>query len=200
MDIDAEIFKKVQAGDQKAFFILYSKYQRSLRTYYAKWNVDSDDIEDLIQKTMIKVWQRKDSFDFRHNVSTWIYTIAIRFAINRHRAKTKHIMISVDTIVMRSALERREPAHDASPLLPPVAPMFNTPLTQSLDKAYRNMNKIFQEAFTAHITGATIAEHSAELNVPTGTIKSRRFRAQKELAEGVQNKLWIREFQNKQFV
>lgn len=60
---------------------------------------DRDEIEDLFQEILIRLWQGFDSFRGESNVRTWIYRIALNTCINADRKKKRggtRIPLSVD--------------------------------------------------------------------------------------------------------
>jgi RNA polymerase sigma-70 factor (ECF subfamily) len=46
-----------------------------------------EDIEDLVQETFMRAFSNIERYDARWKFSTWIYTLAVRLAISRHRAQ-----------------------------------------------------------------------------------------------------------------
>lgn len=66
----------VTPGEQAAFEALYNFYAPRLKSYLMRQGA-ADRADDLVQDTMIKVWQQAARYDAaRASVSTWIYTIA----------------------------------------------------------------------------------------------------------------------------
>ncbi len=58
--------------------------------YFLRHRTDTDqDIEDLVQETFLKAFKNIGRFDPEWKFSTWLYTIANREAISRHRSKKK---------------------------------------------------------------------------------------------------------------
>ncbi len=46
---------------------------------------------DLTQETFLKAWEKRDSFEGRSNLSTWLYRIAVNLALN-HLKRAKRII------------------------------------------------------------------------------------------------------------
>lgn len=66
----------VTLAEQHAFEALYNFYAPRLKSYLLKQNA-GERADDLVQDTMIKVWQQAARYDAaRASVATWIYTIA----------------------------------------------------------------------------------------------------------------------------
>jgi len=59
-----------------AFSRLISSYQEQLYWQIRKLVINHDDAADVLQNTLLKVWQNLDSFRGDSKLSTWMYTIA----------------------------------------------------------------------------------------------------------------------------
>ncbi len=59
---------------------------------------DEDEVADLFQEVMIKIWRGLPSFDGRSDIKTWIYRIALNTCINIDRKKKRHpeVRLSMD--------------------------------------------------------------------------------------------------------
>jgi RNA polymerase sigma-70 factor, ECF subfamily len=81
------LVEQVLSGDQEACMSLVDKYSRMVGTVI--WRATGDDrvVEDLSQETFLRVFRSLGYFDSRGKLSTWIYTIANRVAID-HLRKT----------------------------------------------------------------------------------------------------------------
>jgi RNA polymerase sigma factor (sigma-70 family) len=47
---------------------------------------NSDELQDLVQEVIIRLWQGFDKFDNRSKLSTWMYRIALNTAISHYRS------------------------------------------------------------------------------------------------------------------
>ena len=81
------LVEQVLSGDQEACMRLVNSYSRMVGTVI--WRATGDDriVEDLSQETFLRVFRSLGYFDSRGKLSTWIYTIANRVAID-HLRKT----------------------------------------------------------------------------------------------------------------
>lgn len=86
-DRERALVEKVLSGDQEACMRLVNNYSRMVGTVI--WRATGDDriVEDLSQETFLRVFRSLGHFDNRGKLSTWIYTIANRVAID-HLRKT----------------------------------------------------------------------------------------------------------------
>jgi RNA polymerase sigma-70 factor (ECF subfamily) len=87
---DEELAAQTAAGSPAAFEELVSRYSPRLFYFLRSRSESDEDIEDLMQETFLRVFRYIDRYDPKRKFSTWLYTLAVRLAISRHRAeKTK---------------------------------------------------------------------------------------------------------------
>jgi len=86
---DEELASRVAAGSCPLFEELVSRYSVRL-FYFLRHRTETDqDIEDMVQETFLKAFRSIDRFNPEWRFSTWLYTIATRSAISRHRSNKK---------------------------------------------------------------------------------------------------------------
>ena len=83
---DREVLARVASGDLDAFEHLYRVYQLRLTRFLTTLLKRSELIEEVLDDTMMVVWQTAGSFRGSSKVSTWIFAIAYRKA-QRARAR-----------------------------------------------------------------------------------------------------------------
>ncbi|MFZ2055499.1 MAG: sigma-70 family RNA polymerase sigma factor [Candidatus Aminicenantales bacterium] len=84
---DEELAAQTAAGSRAAFEELVSRYSPRLFYFLRSRSESDEDIEDLMQETFLRVFRHIDRYDPKWKFSTWLYTLAVRLAISRHRAK-----------------------------------------------------------------------------------------------------------------
>jgi RNA polymerase sigma-70 factor (ECF subfamily) len=77
---EAVLMQQVAAGDAHAFEILYTRYAPRLRGFLRRRLGQHDLVEDVLNETMLALWQHAARFDPRQRLSTWIW------GITRHKA------------------------------------------------------------------------------------------------------------------
>ncbi|MGK0224878.1 MAG: RNA polymerase sigma factor (sigma-70 family), partial [Limisphaerales bacterium] len=80
-----------ETQDKSAFAALFQHFSPLLKSFLLKTgNLNPESAEELVQETMIKVWQRAPSFSAaRASASTWIYTIARNTRIDSFRKQQR---------------------------------------------------------------------------------------------------------------
>lgn len=83
---DVGLLVAVRAGDLRAFERLYRRYQPRLARFVANIVRSTPVVEEVVNDTLMVVWQRPHSFAGASKFSTWLYAIAYRKALRaRHR-------------------------------------------------------------------------------------------------------------------
>lgn len=87
---EQELIQQLRQGDEPAFRWLVENYRN--RVYHTVLNILQDSIEaaDAAQETFIQVFESVGSFKEESSLSTWIYRIAVRKALDKlRRRKTR---------------------------------------------------------------------------------------------------------------
>jgi RNA polymerase sigma-70 factor, ECF subfamily len=140
--------------------LLYDQYADSLFGLVSRILGDDQIAEDVLQRTMLKVWNGIEGFDqAKASFFTWMSVIARNTALDQMRLKTfqdRQKTIQVDEIVYRSTVSTPEGSNiDAAALL------------SRLDTNYRIVLEY------AYLKGYTQQEISDTLEMPLGTVKTR---------------------------
>ena len=131
----------------------------------------SEEAEDIVQETFLRVYQHRNSFDFRHCFSTWLYTIALNLARNELRKRKRFKFFDIFDMQGKEAeiaVEMKLPSN----------------LPQALERAMENLPEKYKTAFLLRDVQELPYEEVAQImNIPLGTVKSRVNRARAILRE-----------------
>jgi RNA polymerase sigma-70 factor, ECF subfamily len=83
---DEGLAARAAAGSRAAFEELVTRYTGRLFHFLKARSASREDLEDLVQETFLKAYRNIDRYDARWKFATWLYTMAVRLAISRHRA------------------------------------------------------------------------------------------------------------------
>lgn len=161
---DAKLVERVGRGDGDAFRELYTRYADRVFRYALTLLRNRHLAEDVVQETMIAVWNGASRFEGRSQVSTWVFGIARHQAhrVFRSEAKGERIPPEDEDTDPAAVVEREVRVQRALAELPP-------------DQR--------EVVFLAFYVGLPYAEIARVQGVPEGTVKSRMFHAKKRLAE-----------------
>jgi RNA polymerase sigma-70 factor (ECF subfamily) len=83
MTEDQQILDSLKDPSKKewAFRLLISQYKERLYTHIRKMVLNHDDADDVLQNSLIKVWNGLDSFRGESSLFTWLYRIATNESI-----------------------------------------------------------------------------------------------------------------------
>ena len=88
-EIDYRLMRSIQNGDMVAFNEIVERYKNRLMNVIGRMLSSPDEAEDIVQETFVRVYQHRQSFNFKHCFSTWIYTIGLNLARNELRKRKR---------------------------------------------------------------------------------------------------------------
>ena len=86
---DETLMSRFQDGDEFAYIELVNRYRDKLNNFIYYFLGDIEIAEDIVQDTMIKLYQKKHYYKEIAKFSTWIYTIAKNLANSELRKKKR---------------------------------------------------------------------------------------------------------------
>ncbi|MDX9857393.1 MAG: sigma-70 family RNA polymerase sigma factor [candidate division Zixibacteria bacterium] len=176
-DIDYGLMRAIQKGDLVAFNQMVDRYKDRLMNVIGRMLSSQEEAEDIVQETFVRVYQHRQSFNFQHCFSTWIYTIALNLARNELRKRRKFKFFDI------TEMQGNEREFAIDPKLP-------SRLPQALNEAIGGLPEKYRVAFLLRDVQEMPYEEVAKvLSVPLGTVKSRVNRARLMLREKLQPKL-----------
>ncbi|KQM61102.1 RNA polymerase sigma factor [Agreia sp. Leaf210] len=78
-------------GDTRAFEVLARRYGPLLRAYARRILGSSDEVDDVVQETLITAWRDLPSLNDGAVVKSWLMRIASHKSIDRIRARKNHL-------------------------------------------------------------------------------------------------------------
>ena len=84
---------------EKQFEELVKQYKRTIYSVCYMFSRDNEEINDLFQEILVRLWLGFDQFEQRSSVNTWVYRIALNTAINsdkRAKRRLQTIPLSTD--------------------------------------------------------------------------------------------------------
>ena len=85
---DNEFVRRTLEGDTAAFGELVEAYQTPVFRVASRIVGDKDEAADVTQSTFLKAFEQLRRFNPRYRFFTWLYTIAVRTAINAARKRS----------------------------------------------------------------------------------------------------------------
>ncbi len=75
------LLQRIGAGDNSAFEAFYKNYYPRLFRFILRMTRQPDNVEELIQETLLVVWEKPDGFNHESKISTWVFGIAYNKAL-----------------------------------------------------------------------------------------------------------------------
>ena len=82
---DEQLLAGIVQGNPRAIENLYREYRPRLAAFLSRLAPRCENIDEMINDTMMVVWQRADGFRGSSKISTWIFGIAYRIAMKTLR-------------------------------------------------------------------------------------------------------------------
>ena len=157
-----------ESGDRQAFQQLFRKFAPLVKAFALRQSggdFTGSLAEELVQETMIKVWQKAASFDARKaSASTWIFTIARNTRIDLLRKTSRHH-------INRISSDEDDGFDDEEDVFNQLANQRTREhLRESMKSLPEEQEFILKKAYLEDKSHSEIAE---ELQLPLGTVKSR---------------------------
>lgn len=174
---DEELILQFQQGNENAFVELVDRYKNKLINFTFNYLGDRDLAEDIVQETMLKLYEKRHYYKPIAKFSTWIYTIA------RNQANTELRKRKRRNISFLSQMTKNGKDFDLDSKAPDLIDEFhNTYLAQRINKAIQLLPEHFREVIVLRdIQGLSYEDIGSVMDAPIGTIKSRINRARIQL-------------------
>lgn len=171
----AEIIERAQRGDAAAFSEIIERFQISVYNLcYRMLSHNAGDAEDAAQEVFLKVWKNIGRFDANRTFSTWVLSIATNHCIDLIRKK------HVPTVEIDETLEEILPDSIATPKQELAQKERSGLIRRILDGLSETDRAIVVLRYWDELPDREIA---AALGLSEAAVKSRLFRARKQLVQ-----------------
>ena len=164
--------KKFKQGNKKAFDHLYAQYCDAMFMICLRYTKNQDEAADILQDAFIRIYEKRQLFDPKYELGSWIKKIVINEAINHYRVNKKIELIEDENYFERTEENFNEPFEfETSSNTKQVL----LQLIRELPQGYRT---VFNMYVIDNLTHIEIAEY---LNVSVNTSKTQLSKARKLL-------------------
>jgi RNA polymerase sigma-70 factor (ECF subfamily) len=140
-----------------------------------------EDAEDVLQDAFVRAYEKLDQFHGDSSFYTWVYRIAVNFALSGYR---RHRIRSVHRLNGEIARMQDDGPPDLSPDADPTVPLERAERERVVEAA---LNELVPEhravVILKDFDGHRYEEIASMLNIPIGTVRSRLHRARCELRD-----------------
>ncbi len=178
---DARLIARVVGGDLRAFETLYRLYHPRLSHFLIRMLRRPQVVEEVLNDTLLIVWNRADTYNGRSKVSTWIFAIAYRRALKALRR--------LDEPMEDTFAEQRE-SGEPGPEQLLGRRQVGIVLTEALTGLSHDHRTVVDLAYFHEMGYREIAEI---MDCPVDTVKTRMYHARRNLRAALSGELadWL---------
>ena len=166
---DAELLRKVKAGDDAAFATFYDRFASGLFSMIYAILRDQKESEDVLQEAFVQMWKRVATYDpQRSSLFTWAVMISRHKALDRLRARQRQFRLT-------EAVANETGHNPASPAISGADnALERSDERERIRAALSRLGDAQREAIDlAFFGGLTQTQISEKLGAPLGTVKAR---------------------------
>jgi len=149
-----------------------AQLRSTLKGFTRRFTTNREEMEDLVQDTILKALTYRDKFTDGTNLKGWLFTIMRNTFINNYRKNQRAKTIHDDTrdLYFLNVEDRYT---------------FNLPASslefKEIWKHVNDLREDLMKPFKMYTTGYKYQEIAKHLGIPIGTVKNRIFHARKEI-------------------
>ena len=184
LDLDSDLIRRAQEGDQQALQALYQRYWRRILNYLYRFTGNRSMAEDLTQDTFFQVVRYLPRYRPIGSVGGWIYRIARNVALHsiRHRALIKEVSLDEPLELEEGSVNRADVVPSTDPK--PDEAVGKLEIAELVQQTLLKVAPVYREVLIlCDIEGYSYQSAADLLHCPINTIASRLARGRAQLAE-----------------
>ncbi len=169
---DSLLVEQILKGDDLAFEYLFIRYREGIHRLLVTRTGSTQDAEDILQETFIKVYLNISRYDGRYTFGQWVYTIARNTFIDFKRRHKDELSIDENFIIERNNLPSPEES------------IISSQQRANIMSCMSCLSPIQQQLFKLRFLDDCSYEEICErLNIPMGTVKTNIHRARTKMCK-----------------
>ncbi len=174
---DEELIKRFQEDDLYAFDLIVHRYKDALFNFTYRYLGNSQEAEDVVQETFLRIFRNRFAYRQIAKFSTWIYTIAGNLAKTELRKRKRRRQIYTSDMGFDDKEFEIEDTH-ADTEREVDSKLTEKHIQEAIDKLPERFRKVI---LLVDVQELSYEEVSKIMRVPLGTVKSRVNRARLKL-------------------
>lgn len=175
---EKEIIGRVLGGDTEAFSELVTRYEKTVYNLALRMVGDRSDAADMAQEAFVKAWTNLPSYRGESKFSAWLYRITTNVCLDFLRHKSRRPQVSLSTSDDDEERQLDIPDHKSMPEELLMKKLGMEAVHRGLERLPPKHRQIL---VMRELGGLSYSEIAAQLSLEEGTVKSRIFRARKNL-------------------
>jgi RNA polymerase sigma-70 factor, ECF subfamily len=186
---DAEIVRRVRAGDRALFEILMRRHNQRLYRVARAVVKDEDEIEDVMQQAYVNAFTHLHQFEERAQFSTWLTRITLNEAFGRRRTlRRAESLTGVPPDLAEDSGEFMDTVRSPQP--DPERQAYAQELHRVLEEAVEALPESYRTVFMLRdIEGLSTMETGEGLGLGEEAVKTRLHRARAMIRRAVTSRL-----------
>ena len=173
-----EMIVRLQKGDEAAFEEFVTAYEKQVYRLALRQLGNPHDAQDAAQEVFLRAYRGIGRFRADAKLSTWVFQIAMNVCIDMVRRQSRRPVVSLTQgDDEESMIDLPDESYAPEPIYERRA------LREEVQSALKRLSPEHREIIVLRdITGLSYEEIADVLQITTGTVKSRLFRARDRLA------------------
>ena len=177
--LDNELVKRVQRGDDAAFDLLVRKYQHRIAALLGRYVNDWSECQDVAQETFIRAYRAIGNFRGDAQFYTWLHRIAVNTAKNHLVAMGRRPPGADIDVADAEQFDSGIRLRDTDT---PEREMMRRQMEQTVLDAVERLPEELRVAISLReVDGLSYEEIAQRMECPVGTVRSRIFRAREAI-------------------
>jgi len=168
---DIALFNSIKNNSETAFKVVYNEYFGQLQQFISRMSQDQDLSEEVVQRTMVKVWEQREKIVLKTSLKAYLYKIAYHEYLMYLRKKSRFPAIEDATM---EAIDEIEDEQENQLLLEKIR--------QEIDKLPPKCREVF---IMSKVRGMKYKEIAEELGISTKTIENHMTKALRSIREAL---------------
>lgn len=180
---DSDVVNRILSGEKELYEILLRRNNQTLYRVIRSYLKEPEEIEDIMQNTYLKAYEKLYQFKHSSKFSTWLIRIGINEALARLKVKGRFFTLhkSIDNSVNEKVIEIPD-----SGQVDPEKNIINQEAKQMLEIAIDKLDLKYKNVYILReIEGMSIAEVSDCLKLSHSNVKVRLHRAKAKIKENL---------------
>lgn len=183
---DAEIVRRIVAGDRSAFVPLMRRYNQILYRTARSVLKDDSEAEDAVQEAYLLAYRNLDKYRGDAKLATWLVRIVLNEALARLRKRRRRAeVIRLDGDIEAEGSTAENTMTEAAPEQPEHGTL-RAETRRLLETKIDALPEAFRTVFVLRaLEELSVEETAAALELPPATVRTRYFRARGLLREAL---------------
>ncbi|PVW12413.1 RNA polymerase sigma factor [Marixanthomonas spongiae] len=180
---EADIIQRILDGEKDLYEILVRRNNQKLFRVIRSYLKDKAEVEDIMQNTYVKAFQKLYQFKLASSFSTWLIRIGINESLARLKEKGKLYHLDQQSDSLRNDRIFEIPANKQ---LNPQEKMIQIESTQLLEHAIDSLSTKYKTVYILkEVEEMSLKEVAAILNITVANVKVRLHRSKRMLKENL---------------